>query len=170
MKKLKRVINIALHDGIISRNPFANYTLHLENIEVNFLSIDEIKVIHNKQFENQRLQKVKDIFIFSCMTGLAYIDCKTFDYSKHITRDEGDPRSRTQENRTMPVTDLFLVPLDAKERPILLDIIEDRHERKSIIVTSQLPVADWYDAIGEPTVADAILDRIVHTAHHRTNG
>ncbi|MEG2340017.1 MAG: IS21-like element helper ATPase IstB [Odoribacter sp.] len=61
--------------------------------------------------------------------------------------------------------DLFLVPLDAKERPILLDIIEDRHERKSIIVTSQLPVADWYDAIGEPTVADAILDRIIHSAH-----
>ena len=61
--------------------------------------------------------------------------------------------------------DLFLVPLDARERPILLDIIEDRHERKSIIITSQLPVADWYDAIGEPTVADAILDRIVHSAH-----
>lgn len=61
--------------------------------------------------------------------------------------------------------DLFLVSLDAKERPILLDIIEDRHERKSIIITSQLPVADWYDAIGEPTVADAILDRIVHSAH-----
>ncbi len=60
---------------------------------------------------------------------------------------------------------LFLVPLDGKERPILLDIIEDRHERKSIIVTSQLPVADWYDAIGDPTVADAILDRIVHSAH-----
>ena len=61
--------------------------------------------------------------------------------------------------------DLFRVPLDAKERPILLDIIEDRHGRKSIIVTSQLPVSSWYDAIGDPTVADAILDRIVHTAH-----
>ena len=61
--------------------------------------------------------------------------------------------------------DLFLVPLDAKERPILLDIIEDRHGRKSIIITSQLPVSNWYDAIGDPTVADAILDRIVHTAH-----
>ncbi|WP_313381474.1 IS21-like element helper ATPase IstB [Proteiniphilum saccharofermentans] len=61
--------------------------------------------------------------------------------------------------------DLFLVPLDAKERPILLDIIEDRHERKPIIVTSQVPVSNWYDAIGDPTVADAILDRIVHSAH-----
>ena len=57
------------------------------------------------------------------------------------------------------------MPLDAKERPILLDIIEDRHERKSIVLASQLPVDNWYDAIGDPAVADAVLDRIVHTAH-----
>lgn len=61
--------------------------------------------------------------------------------------------------------DAFLVPLDVKERAILLDIIEDRHERKSIILSSQLPVSSWYDAIGDPTVADAVLGRIVHTAH-----
>ena len=61
--------------------------------------------------------------------------------------------------------DLFLVQLDAKERPILLDIIEDRHERKSIIITSQYPSSSWYDMVGDPTVADAILDRIVHSAH-----
>lgn len=61
--------------------------------------------------------------------------------------------------------DAFLVSPDAKERAFLLDIIEDRHERKSIIMSSQLPVSSWYDAIGDPTVADAVLDRIVHTAH-----
>jgi len=61
--------------------------------------------------------------------------------------------------------DAFLVPLNVKERAILPDIIEDRHERKSIIISSQLPVANWCDAIGAPTVADAVLDRIVHTAH-----
>jgi len=58
-----------------------------------------------------------------------------------------------------------LCHLTLKERPILLDIIEDRHERKSIIITSQLPVENWYDAIGDATVADAILDRMVHTAN-----
>jgi len=52
--------------------------------------------------------------------------------------------------------DAFLVPLD---------IIEDRYERKSIVLASQLPVDNWYDAIGDPAVADAVLDRIVHTAH-----
>ena len=61
--------------------------------------------------------------------------------------------------------DLFLVPLDAKEHPVLLDIIENRHGRKSIVITSHIPVSNWYDAIGEPTVANAVLDRIVHSAH-----
>lgn len=61
--------------------------------------------------------------------------------------------------------DLFLVPLDAKERPILLEIIEGRHERKSIIITSQYPSSNWYDMVGASTIADAILDRIIHTAH-----
>ena len=61
--------------------------------------------------------------------------------------------------------DAFLVPLDAKERPILLEIIEDRHDRKSIVIFSQLPVENWYDAIGDQAVADAVLDRIVHSSH-----
>lgn len=60
--------------------------------------------------------------------------------------------------------DLFLVSLDPKERPILMEIIEDRHSRKSMIITSQYPVESWYQAIGDPTVGDAIMDRISHTA------
>jgi len=48
---------------------------------------------------------------------------------------------------------------------ILMEIIEDRHGRKSTIIGSQLPVAKWYEVIGDSTVADAILDRMVHTAH-----
>lgn len=72
---------------------------------------------------------------------------------------------KLEKTQLLILDDLFLVPLDAKERAHLREIIEDRHGRKSIIVTSQLPVSDWYEAVGEPTVADAILDRIVHTAH-----
>jgi DNA replication protein DnaC len=61
--------------------------------------------------------------------------------------------------------DWGLVPLAAAERRDLLEILEDRHGRKATIVTSQLPVEHWHDAIGEPTLADAILDRLVHNAH-----
>ena len=72
---------------------------------------------------------------------------------------------KLEKTQLFILDDLFLVPLDAKVRAHLMEINEDRHGRKSIIITSQLPVADWYEAIGDPTVADAILDRIVHTAH-----
>ncbi len=75
---------------------------------------------------------------------------------------------KLEKTQLLILDDLFLVPLDAKERAHLTEIIEDRHGRKSIIVTSQLPELDWYDAIGDTTVADAILDRIVHTAHRIT--
>ncbi len=51
------------------------------------------------------------------------------------------------------------------ERRDLLEILEDRHGRGSTIVTSQLPIDHWHEAIGDPTLADAILDRLVHTAH-----
>jgi len=61
--------------------------------------------------------------------------------------------------------DFGLQPLDASNRSVLMEIIEDRHGNRSTIITSQLPVAPWYEVIGEQTIADAILDRIVHDAH-----
>lgn len=61
--------------------------------------------------------------------------------------------------------DFGIQPLDAASRTSLLEIIEDRHGKRSTIFTSQLPVSKWYEAIGDGTVADAILDRIVHDAH-----
>jgi DNA replication protein DnaC len=61
--------------------------------------------------------------------------------------------------------DFGLQPLDASNRSVLMEIIEDRHGNHSTIITSQLPVAQWYEVIGEQTIADAILDRIVHDAH-----
>jgi len=60
--------------------------------------------------------------------------------------------------------DFGLQPFDNQARSILLDIIEDRHQKHSTIITSQIPVKDWYDIIGEKTIADAVLDRIVHHA------
>ena len=55
--------------------------------------------------------------------------------------------------------------LDDEQRRDLLEIIEDRYERRSTIVTSQLPVDRWYEIIGNPTIADAVLDRLVHNAY-----
>lgn len=61
--------------------------------------------------------------------------------------------------------DWGLAGIVPSERRDLLEILEDRHGRGSTIVTSQLPVEHWHEAIGDPTLADAILDRLVHNAH-----
>lgn len=58
--------------------------------------------------------------------------------------------------------DFGIQPLDAQGRALLLDIIEDRHNKRTTIITSQVPVKKWHEIIGEKTLADAILDRIVH--------
>ena len=61
--------------------------------------------------------------------------------------------------------DFGLQVLDAPARHDLLEIIEERYGRRSTILASQPPVEKWHDLIGDPTYADAILDRIVHNAH-----
>lgn len=61
--------------------------------------------------------------------------------------------------------DLFLTPLDASQRNDLLEIIEDRYQNNPTVITSQCPIKDWHAIIGEPTVADGILDRLLHHAY-----
>ncbi len=61
--------------------------------------------------------------------------------------------------------DWAIVPMNEETRRDLLEILDDRHNRKSTVVTSQLPVDKWHEYIAEPTIADAILDRLVHNAY-----
>ena len=61
--------------------------------------------------------------------------------------------------------DFGLQKLDQVSKEILMDIVDDRYSSQSTIICSQIPVSAWYDLIGEGTIADAILDRIVHNAH-----
>ncbi len=73
--------------------------------------------------------------------------------------------AKIERQNLLILDDFGLQPLDAQGRSMLMEIIEDRHGKSSTIVTSQVPVSKWYDIIGEQTVADAILDRIVHESH-----
>ena len=61
--------------------------------------------------------------------------------------------------------DWGLEPLGPEQRRDLLEIVEDRYDKGSLIITSQVPVDRWHDLIGVPTLADAILDRVIHNAY-----
>jgi DNA replication protein DnaC len=66
------------------------------------------------------------------------------------------------------IDDWGLSPLDAEARRDLLELLDDRHGQRATLITSQLPVEHWHDLIGDPTLADAILDRLVHNAYRIT--
>jgi DNA replication protein DnaC len=55
--------------------------------------------------------------------------------------------------------------LNETQRRDILEILEDRYGERATVIASQLPVASWYDVIGDPTLADAILDRVIHNAY-----
>jgi len=105
-----------------------------------------------------------------CMYGFktGYYPCsKLFKHLK-LTRDDGSylrELSRIQKQDLFVLDDLGLEPFDAPSRLSLLEILEDRLKRKSSIIVSQIPINMWHEIIGDPTIADAICDRIVHSAH-----
>lgn len=73
--------------------------------------------------------------------------------------------NRLEKQDLLILDDFGLKVLDSTNRHFLMEIIEDRHGKRSTIIASQLPVDEWHEIIGEQTIADAILDRLVHSAH-----
>ncbi len=73
--------------------------------------------------------------------------------------------NQIEKTHLLILDDFGLTPLDSISRLALLQILEDRYGKRSVIITSQLPVMKWYDFIGEPTLADAIMDRVAGNAH-----
>lgn len=73
--------------------------------------------------------------------------------------------AKIERQHLLILDDFGIQPFDAQSRAALMELIEDRHGKGALIITSQVPVSKWYDLIGEQTVADAILDRIIHNAH-----
>jgi len=72
---------------------------------------------------------------------------------------------KIQRTDLLIIDDFGMKVLEAQQQNDFMEIIEDRHARKATIIASQLPVSKWYDVIGNEVIADAVLDRIVHTSH-----
>ena len=87
-------------------------------------------------------------------TKMARLDGSIFKLFQRIAKAE-----------LLILDDFGLANLDHQQQMDLMEIIEDRHAKSSTIIASQLPVASWYQIIGEATIADAILDRLVHSSH-----
>jgi DNA replication protein DnaC len=69
------------------------------------------------------------------------------------------------KKNVLVIDDFALSPLNDEQRRDLLELVEDRYEKRSTILASQIPIEHWHETIGDPTFADAILDRLIHNAH-----
>jgi len=106
----------------------------------------------------------------ACQQGykVYYRNCsKLFDQLKMAKADGSyvNEINRIEKQDLLILDDFGLKPLDNNQRLILLELLEDRHGRRSTIITSQLPVKNWHDVIGDPTIGDAIMDRLVHSSY-----
>ena len=106
----------------------------------------------------------------ACREGFQtfYLRLPQFFYQIALARADGSYGSfmkKLSKTHLLVLDDLGLTALNDTERRDLLEVIEERHGSASTLLTSQLPVEHWHDHIGDPTIADAILDRLVHNAH-----
>jgi DNA replication protein DnaC len=106
----------------------------------------------------------------ACREGFRtlYLRIPQFFYQIALARADGtygNLMKKFSKTHLLVLDDLGLTSLNDTERRDLLEVIEDRHGATSTLITSQLPVENWHDHIGDPTIADAILDRIIHGAH-----
>jgi DNA replication protein DnaC len=106
----------------------------------------------------------------ACREGFSVLYHRTPRLFQEIARAKGDGRYPRLMN-TLAKADLLILDdwgtarLTDEQRRDLFEVVEDRYERKSTLIAAQLPLDNWHDIIGDPTLADAILDRLVHNAH-----
>jgi site-specific recombinase XerD len=108
LSNFKKIVNICLKNGWLARNPFLGYKMSKREIERPYLSQEELDTISAKQFVSDRVNQVRDIFLFSCYTGLAYADVQKLNRSEIATGIDGEKwifthRQKTETSSRIPV-------------------------------------------------------------------
>lgn len=106
----------------------------------------------------------------ACRTGFRTLYCRVPRLFEELALAHADGTyiralSRLAKVDVLVLDDWGLAPLTDQQRRDILEIVEDRYGNRCTIITSQLPVENWHDHLGDPTIADAVLDRVVHHAH-----
>ena len=111
IKNFKKIIRLCMANGWLSKDPFLGYKAKLKVVERPYLTKDEIQAIYEKEFASDRLNQVRDFFIFSCFTGLAYVDVKQLSKSNINIGIDGDQWIFTRRQKTDTSTRVPLLPL-----------------------------------------------------------
>ncbi|MDI6047009.1 site-specific integrase [Flavobacterium yafengii] len=111
IKNFKKIIKICISNGWLDKDPFANYKSKIREVERDYLTQEEVQDIYSKVFVTERLNQVKDIFVFSCFTGLAYIDVKNLTLSNISMGIDGGKWIFTHRQKTETASRIPLLPI-----------------------------------------------------------
>lgn len=111
IKNFSKIIKLCLANDWLDKNPFANYKSKVKEVERVYLSEEEIQSIINKDFKTERLSLVRDIFLFSCFTGLAYIDVKNLTKSHISIGIDGEKWIFTHRQKTETASKIPILPV-----------------------------------------------------------
>lgn len=111
IKNFKKIVKLCISNGWLDKDPFVNYKAKIREVERAFLSQEEIQTIYEKEFVTERLNQVKDIFIFACFTGLAYIDVKQLTLSNISMGIDGGKWIFTHRQKTETASRIPLLPI-----------------------------------------------------------
>lgn len=122
IKNFKKIVHLALKNDWIPKDPFIRFECHIEPIERNILTKEELTKIENKRILIPRIEQVRDIFVFCCYTGLAYIDVSKLSYEHIVTGIDGEKwinlnRTKTKTKSQIPLLPKALEILD-KYKPL----------------------------------------------------
>ncbi len=117
MKAVKKITNMALANDWIDKNPFMNIHFHEQEVHKEFLTKEELEILRTKVFNVPRLELVRDIFLFQCWTGLAFIDVSELKPEHLVTDNQGNvwirkSRQKTKVMCNIPLLDIPLAILD----------------------------------------------------------
>ena len=139
--------------------------MNIEEEKTTALSKD---ILYEKSLQRQKL------FVHSAQLQLT-VHCKKVHRNVRISNltiedlirfiEFFNENEKIERQHLIILDDFGIQPLDAQSRSMLMEIIEDRHQNASTLITSQVPVAKWVEVIAENTIADAIMDRLIHNAH-----
>ncbi|MGV7106960.1 site-specific integrase [Flavobacterium sp. U410] len=111
IKNFNKIIKICLANDWLDKNPFANYKSKVKEVERVYLSEEEVQAIIEKEFKTERLSLVRDIFLFSCFTGLAYIDVKNLTKSHISFGIDGEKWIFTHRQKTESASKIPILPV-----------------------------------------------------------
>lgn len=110
IRNFQKVIRICLKNGWLQKDPFVNYSVKLKEVARTFLTEEEIEAIQKKKFVSARLDQVRDIFLFSCFTGLAYVDVKELKKSDVQKVISGEKWIMTKRKKTDTICNIPVLP------------------------------------------------------------